>query len=160
MTVISLIHEKKARKNESCPQWMVAKITLLAHPCTHAVYTPTPTHYTYTHTQIHIILHTCTPHTCTLYTHIPTLDTHTCIPTHAYPYMHTTHMHIIHPLIHIRHSYMHTHTSTLHTHSYLKMRTDPSLFEIGSICAGQRCGQEFWNIWQLPYTHGYCTPTL
>ena len=136
---------KQGRMNLVLNGWLLRSHTLHNHAHMHII-----------HPHMHkctLYTHTCTPHTCTLYTHIPTLDTHTCVPTHAYPYVHTTHMHIIHPLIHIRHSYMHTHTSTLHTHSYLKMRTDPSLFEIGSICAGQRCGQEFWNIWQLPYTY-------
>jgi len=150
---------KQGRMNLVLSGWLLRSHTLHTHAHMQFTHPHPHAHYTlHTHTQMHIIPHTCTPHTCTLYTRIPTLDTHTCIPT--YPYMHPTHMHIIHPLIHIRHSYMHTHTCTLHTHSYLKMRTDPSLFEIGSICAGQRCGQEFWNIWQLPYTHGYCTPTL
>ena len=93
-----------ARKNESCLQWMVAKITRIAQPCTHALHTPTPTHYS---------------HACTLYAHMSTLDTHTCIPTHAYPHMHITH-------------------SSISENELL-------LLEKGRICAGQGYGKEFWD---------------
>jgi len=162
------IHEKKVRKNESCPQWMVAKITHIAQPCTHA-------HYTCT-----LYTHTCTPHVhkCTLYTHTCTPHTHirhhTCISIHVhhtctlYTHTCTPHTHIRHHTcisIHVHHMCtLYTHLSTLDTHTCIPTHAYyiyPSLlFEIGSICAGQRCGQEFWNIWQLQYTHGYCTPTL